>query len=202
MPPGPAHTLLKGLEGPCALLESTMPGGAPGWPTILARRPRALLVSDRRSTRIVSSSGTSVVGGDPIEALRALLRDTPPGRWPSEGGVVGALAYDFARRSRGGEEGPLLIALAVDRFEIFEAPGSAPPPPPLRTSPRSRLDLPSLSSLTRAEYRDLVRRVKAHVSAGDIYQANLSQRFRLPWSHGGLVAYALLRGVNRPEPSG
>ncbi|HEY5907205.1 MAG TPA: anthranilate synthase component I family protein, partial [Vicinamibacteria bacterium] len=37
------------------------------------------------------------------------------------------------------------------------------------------------------------------IAAGDIYQANLSQRFELPWTAGGLALYAALRKVS-PAP--
>ena len=52
-----------------------------------------------------------------------------------------------------------------------------------------------------AEYRERVARVRAYIGAGDIFQANLTHRFRAPWpemfSAAGL--YAALRRTN-PAP--
>src|SRR5688500_15806912 len=104
-------------RGPCVLLESTTSAGPLARLSILARRPRAVLVADRSGVRISTpSAGARSLEADPIAALRGLLREIPPGRWPDEGGVAGALAYDFARPQRPGAPTPLLIALAVDRF--------------------------------------------------------------------------------------
>jgi anthranilate/para-aminobenzoate synthase component I len=198
MPPGSAYALLKDASGPCALLEGTAAGG-PGQLSILARNPRAVLVVDRTSSRVTTAAGTSDSSRDPVAALRALLRETPPGRWPREGGVVGALAYDVARPPRGHDEGPLLIAIAVDRFEVTEAAPHDPTAPLCDARPARRLDLPAVSSLTPGEHRRLVLRIKDHVAAGDIYQANLSQRFRFDWPHGGLSLYDRLRHAS-PAP--
>jgi para-aminobenzoate synthetase component 1 len=129
------------------------------------------------------------------------------------------LAYDFARPGRPPAETPLLVAVAVDRFRVEEdgavvAAGSPRPPRPLgdhalaqaRWTARPPLhveldveDLAACSSLTREEHRRLVLRVQEHIAAGDIYQANLSQRFRLPWDLGGLALYDRLRVVS-PAP--
>ncbi len=193
---GGLRTLLSEARGACALLETTSADDPGGGLCILAREPSAVLVATRRSTRIATSEGTRDAGPDAMGALRALLREIPPGTWPDEGGVIGALAYDGARPPRPGDEAPLLVALAVDRFEVLEAPpvgreahGSRPAPP------RS----PSFSSLTAAEHRRLALRIKEHIAAGDVYQANLSQRFQLPWTHGGLALYERLRRVS-PAP--
>jgi para-aminobenzoate synthetase component 1 len=113
---------------------------------------------------------------------------------------------------------PLLVALAVDRFRVEEdgvlvAEGSPAGPhhlgqdalaqgPWRRPLPLPRRDAPGLaafSSLGRGEHRRLVLRIQEHIAAGDIYQANLSQRFRLPWESGGLTLYDHLRVVS-PAP--
>jgi anthranilate/para-aminobenzoate synthase component I len=198
MPPGNAYALLKETAGSCALLESTLSAGGLGRISLLARNPRAVLVADRRSVRVTTKDGSREVGRDPMAALRDLLRQIAPGAWPREGGVVGALAYDFARPQRDREPTPLLVALAVDRFDVFEASAGVAPAP-LDPRPAPRLDLASISSLSAEEHRRLVLRVKDHVAAGDVYQANLSQRFRLPWPQGGLALYDRLRRVS-PAP--
>jgi anthranilate/para-aminobenzoate synthase component I len=185
-------------EGPCVLLESTSLPGPRSRLSLLARDPRALLVADAGGTRVTRGGRITPVPGDPLDALRALLKEVPEGRWPDEGGVAGALAYDYARPGRPPAPTPLLVALAVDRFEVREgsagedegdAPEAAGPP----------LDLAAHSSLTRDEYVALVLRVKEHIAAGDIYQANLSQRFQVPAEVDGRELYRHLRRIS-PAP--
>jgi len=61
------------------------------------------------------------------------------------------------------------------------------------------LDLARWSNLTASDHGHLLQRIQRHIAAGDIYQANLSQRFRLPWRAGGLALYARLRALS-PAP--
>jgi anthranilate/para-aminobenzoate synthase component I len=181
------------------LLESTSEPGPLSRLSLLARDPRAVLVAGPGGARVSRGSHTRVVPDDPLDVVRGLLREVPPGRWPEEGGVAGVLAYDYARPGRPAAPTPLMIALAVDRFEVFAAgsgpgqaaPGEADDGPPL--------DLPAHSSLTRESYLALVRRVKEHIAAGDVYQANLSQRFRVPARVDGLSLYGHLRRLS-PAP--
>ncbi|MET0555513.1 MAG: anthranilate synthase component I family protein, partial [Vicinamibacteria bacterium] len=201
--------------GPCVLFESTTAPGPLARLSLLARHPRAILVSDRAGTRVATASGVAAVTGDPMDALRALLRAVPPGAWPDEGGVAGVLAYDYARPGRPAAPTPLLFALAVDRFLVDDGTrvvGDGPHHPPVRAfadepwtrplEPRARAGTSGLaawSSLSREDHRALVLRVKEHVAAGDIYQANLSQRFQLPFAAGGLDLYRQLRTLS-PAP--
>jgi anthranilate/para-aminobenzoate synthase component I len=61
-------------------------------------------------------------------------------------------------------------------------------------------DLPVFrSNFTRAEYEDVVARAREYVFAGDIFQANLSQRLDLVYRLPSLHLYATLRAVN-PSP--
>ena len=188
---------LRGEAGPCVLLESTGPSGPLSRLSIMARRPRAVLVADRSGTTLSSAGGARRLDGDPIAALRALLRGVRPGSWPDEGGVAGALAYDFARPGRAPAPTPFLVALAVDRFLVEDVPGSEPPPLP--ASRTGGIDLAAFSNMSRDEHRRLVLRLKEHIAAGDIYQANLSQRFQVPYSGDGLRLYDRLRRIS-PAP--
>ena len=52
------------------------------------------------------------------------------------------------------------------------------------------------SSFTRATYIDAVRRVREYILAGDIFQANLSQRFDAPLSESPWSLYRRLRSRN------
>ncbi|OGW15147.1 MAG: hypothetical protein A3K09_04840, partial [Nitrospinae bacterium RIFCSPLOWO2_12_FULL_47_7] len=55
------------------------------------------------------------------------------------------------------------------------------------------------SSLSRDEFMERVRRVKRYIKRGDIYQANLSQRFSFEVSAPPLEVYGALRAIN-PSP--
>jgi para-aminobenzoate synthetase component 1 len=55
------------------------------------------------------------------------------------------------------------------------------------------------SNFRRDEYLEAVQRVKDYIAAGDIFQANLSQRFEGPCAAPGLAVYERLRAVN-PAP--
>jgi anthranilate/para-aminobenzoate synthase component I len=192
-----AYDELRAETGPCVLLESTSPPGPLARLSVLARRPRAVLVAERSGTALLTAAGTRRLGDDPIAALRGLLAEVPEGRWPEEGGVAGALAYDFARPRRAAA-GPLLVALAVDRFEVEEAAGVEAPPPRSREA-AGGLDLPAHSNMSRDDHRRRVLRIQEHIVAGDVYQANLSQRFDVPFDRGGLELYGHLRRIS-PAP--
>jgi para-aminobenzoate synthetase component I len=203
-----AFEALLRTEGPCALFESTTPQGPLSRTCLLAHSPTAILTHDRGGTRVLTAAGSESGAADPAAALRELLRRVPQGRWPEEGAVVGVLAYDAVRKNRPPAPTPSLVAMAVDRLLVEEEGRlvSAGPSPgttlgaaepsvsaPLATPPALPLDLGALSSLTRAEHRALVLRIQEHIGRGDIYQANLSQRFTVPFPHDGLALYRELR---------
>jgi para-aminobenzoate synthetase component I len=55
------------------------------------------------------------------------------------------------------------------------------------------------SSFSRVDYLEAVRRVREYIFAGDIFQANLSQRFEAAWARDPLALYRRLRVLN-PAP--
>jgi para-aminobenzoate synthetase component 1 len=55
------------------------------------------------------------------------------------------------------------------------------------------------SNFTRASYRDLVARALDHIAAGDVYQVNLAQRFRVSPAPPARVLYRALREA-APSP--
>jgi para-aminobenzoate synthetase component 1 len=57
------------------------------------------------------------------------------------------------------------------------------------------------SSFTRRDYLAAVSRVREYIFAGDIFQANLSQRFEAPFAHDPWTFYRTLRRMN-PAPFG
>ncbi len=194
-----AFEALASSTGACALLESSAPGGPLARRSLLARAPLAVLRVDANGAELETASGSRHLALDPLAALRALLALVPRGTWPDEGAVVGALAYDHARPVARHGDLPLLVALAVERLEIFEHGASAPGRAPARTPAARDPGLERLSSLTRAAYHERVLRAQEHIAAGDIYQANLSQRFELPFPRSGLELYRHLRAAS-PAP--
>jgi para-aminobenzoate synthetase component 1 len=57
------------------------------------------------------------------------------------------------------------------------------------------------SSFTREDYLSAVRKVKEHIAAGDIYQANVTQRWSVPFSGDPGLLYTALRNQS-PAPFG
>ncbi len=64
-----------------------------------------------------------------------------------------------------------------------------------------RLLGPLKSNLSRSRYLAAVQRVKRHIARGDIYQANLTQKFQAPWAGSPVDLYRRLRRVS-PAPFG
>ena len=83
--------------------------------------------------------------------------------------------------------------LAFVRERLRRPPDTTPPLGPAPTLPQ-----PS-ANFTRQGYLRAVARVKEYLAAGDIYQANLSQRFELPFQGDPWRLYRTLRRVN-PAP--
>lgn len=65
--------------------------------------------------------------------------------------------------------------------------------------PRSRLDGPPISRVSRREYLDAVGKVLEYVRAGDVFQVNLSQRFEARGTIVPLDLYIRLKAAN-PAP--
>ena len=89
-------------------------------------------------------------------------------------------------------EGTGRLDRALARMDHFEH-ALSPRPRVEPLVPRSGIDAAATSTFTRARYLGAVRRIQEHIARGDIYQANLSQRWTLPLggSNGLLQAAAL-----------
>jgi para-aminobenzoate synthetase component 1 len=55
------------------------------------------------------------------------------------------------------------------------------------------------SNFTKSQYMEMVRCCKEYIASGDIYQANLSQRFSVPFQQDPWSLYKILREIN-PSP--
>ena len=79
------------------------------------------------------------------------------------------------------------------------SPPIAPiPDPPLPTQPWRRT-APLAPTISQAAFEAMVERALEHVRAGEIFQANVSQRFTGPWEGSARALYLALRRVN-PSP--
>jgi para-aminobenzoate synthetase component 1 len=79
---------------------------------------------------------------------------------------------------------------------------SSPSPEPAPTYPAGGIEsadrLGLRSTFTRRGYLDAVARVRQYILAGDIFQANISQRFQTAW---GSTPYDLYRRLRRRNPA-
>jgi para-aminobenzoate synthetase component 1 len=73
--------------------------------------------------------------------------------------------------------------------------------PAFETAPMTDGAWPYVSSLSREQYMNAVVRIKEHIAAGDIYQANLTQRLHAVLPARPVDLYLALRQVN-PGPYG
>ncbi|RJP33461.1 MAG: aminodeoxychorismate synthase component I [Actinobacteria bacterium] len=81
------------------------------------------------------------------------------------------------------------VVLEEARRELEAAPPDYP-------SPDGAGETRFVSNFTRDEYMEAVRKVKEYIYAGDIYQANLSQRFQAPLHEHPWMLYRRLRRLN------
>jgi len=170
--------------------------------------------------------GRTLLPGSPFGALSAEFephRFEPPEGFelPFAGGAVGFFSYDLRHRVEKlprlccyDLDVPEFVLCFYDRALIFDhcrqvtffvgRAGSKPPRPAPRSSGSSSR-LPEVegvalrSNFPPGEYPEAVQRVKDYIAAGDIFQANLSQRFEGECPAEGLSIYERLRAVN-PSP--
>jgi para-aminobenzoate synthetase component 1 len=145
---------------------------------------------------------------DPLDALDAATAETrlaaPPDgpTLPFVGGWIGYLSYELGaviepaarnvRRREASTRWPLLgLAWCPDALVhdgstgVWYAVGDAAPPPiapPGREPDREPRVGDWSSSLSPDDYLDAVERTLAYIGAGDVFQANVSQRLTAPFS--------------------
>lgn len=198
--------------------------GALPWLTLLARGDR---------TEIGANGKTRVLEGDPLEAVRAVIRQLrlPPGDWPGplSAGLLGYLAYDLKDRIEDlprttiddlGLPGLLLYAPSVivvhdrhrgeTRLCLPLRKGASPGGEEILTRFKSLIEAPLpdlsfkagrqalLSNFTRKAYEAAIDRIIDYIAAGDVYQVNMSQRFRTDFSGS---AFGLFRRLYRMNPA-
>lgn len=85
-------------------------------------------------------------------------------------------------------EDPAMVLAEAERRLAGEPPEYPSPPHPAEAR--------FTSNFSRDEYMEAVRKVKDYILAGDIYQANLSQRFQAPLREHPWTLYRRLRRLN------
>jgi aminodeoxychorismate synthase component I len=135
--------------------------------------PVCTIRCDSATMRTTARAGVSVIRewSDPLEALQWMSGTF----WPGEGRWIGYLSYDLGRLFEA------LPTNAVDNLNLplfvftycrpaADRPGGADPDYGRTADGLS-------SDFTREEYEAAVRRVMDYISAGDVFQVNLAQRF-------------------------
>ena len=103
--------------------------------------------------------------------------------WLVSTGIPDLRAAGADRAARRADQVRELLARPAGATRRAQAPGAeaARPAAPLR------------SNFTRSEYLDAVRRVRQYILAGDLFQANIAQRFDAPLAGSPFALYCRLR---------
>ncbi|NBX06866.1 MAG: anthranilate synthase component I [Proteobacteria bacterium] len=220
--------MLKLAEGQThhCLLESVEGGEVRGRFSVIGIKPDLIWRSRGRDVFInrqpESAPEAFIRQGDvnPLDSLRTLLQesampDTAP-LPPMAAGLFGYLGYDMIRHVEKLPDNnpdqldvydstmmrPSVVAI-FDRLKDTitletEACLRGDLPSPVSLPAQSELPEPK-SNLSKERFFEMVNRAKEYISAGDIFQVVLSQRFTIPFSLPSLALYRSLRRLN-PSP--
>ncbi len=114
--------------------------------------------------------------------------------WDHLQGRAWVVAREAGTRGRG-DAGTSAPARIQDMMRRLKGPAPARLAPPAPDGSPSAVR----SGFTRDEYLEAVERVRQYILAGDIFQANLSQRFEVPWAGEPFDFYRRLAAAN-PAP--
>ncbi len=93
-----------------------------------------------------------------------------------------------------------LLAEGRERLAALAARIETSPSALGRGVPAPLPPIPASPCMSRADYCEMVERAKTYIAAGDIFQANLAQRFTAAWGeHDAFELYRRLRAIN-PAP--
>ena len=225
VPPDAERLFEQLCPWPCRFLLDSSLEGPRGRYSILGSDPFVLLTARGRQVRLETPEGAERLHGDPFAILRDLLRRfrlpaSPPPGIPFVGGAVGYLAYElgrhFERLPSSGEDDLGLPEMALgfyDRVTVIdrwtgrvvrvecEVPGVRPGNRPrLHIEPLSQVSTtPTGSNFAREDYIEAVCRVREYIVEGDIFQANIAQRFTTSVRDEPWLLYRHLRRRN-PAP--
>ena len=207
----------------CVFLDSSFRGYGLGNCSILACEPYKELVVRGGKAEIVENGQLATPSGDPLEILREEIekeRVPDSSNGPFVGAAIGYIAYE-AGSPRAPDPGTATLRFGfydeavvwdhqagsvrclartgvgreggLDRLRrLVEVVRHT------RISAESSIGAVS-SNFTRSRYLERVERTRQYIAAGEIYQANLSQRFRARFKGDGLALYRRLRAAN-PAP--
>jgi len=143
--------------------------------------------------------------GRRLERIPTVARDDLgwPDAWLAAYDVVGAFDHESGRAWLVSSGRPLAgsdrARRAAERLESFTRRIEARLPGPDARRPGEASATAARSTFTAAGYHAAVERVREHIRRGDIFQANLSQRWTVPRSRSGLELFAALARVS-PAP--
>ena len=150
--------------------------------------------------------------GDPFDMLRMILDtyrvDDDAAASPLQhGGMIGYLGYGLRRWIERVPENArddlglpdLWFGCYRDIRTLTHPPDKEVAPDPVTQMLSISPEIRHTSNYTREEYLDAVRRIKDYITAGDIYQVNLSQRFSFPLAESASDLYGRLCSLN-PAP--
>jgi anthranilate/para-aminobenzoate synthase component I len=187
-----ARAVFEGGESEFVLLYSGEAGGN----AVLGVDPLITLTADAQGKVALAGPGGIVLPTEPLAALESLIAQVAVFAESPLVGWMGFLSYDIGRHIE------RIPAIAVDdlqwpvlRFALFRhyvvfhqgaakvntlsLPGESPRA--LNLSPVQRaagsVSAEVVKQLPHAAFEEKIRRVKEYIAAGDIYQANLAQRW-------------------------
>jgi para-aminobenzoate synthetase component I len=212
-------------RGPCrALLDSCL-GCEQGRFSFVGDRPFLVMTARGRRVQLLDGEGRRELDADPFDVLRDLLvryRVTaPPGAdAPLAGAAIGYLGYELARhverlpQTTEDDLGlPDLALMFFDRVASVDHDRGRSewlhaqvPGVPVGERPALAVELPAAamparegSNMSRERYLAAVHTIKRYIEEGDIFQANLAQRFAARLGVDPWELYGHLRWEN-PAP--
>jgi para-aminobenzoate synthetase/4-amino-4-deoxychorismate lyase len=162
------------LNAPCLLFDDARPGGAAAR---LYRDPLRVIVADALA--------------QVPAALAGVRAELAAGRH-----VAGVLSYEagaaFETRAPAGDGGTPLMW-----FGVFDGHATVPDVAAALPDPAGAWAGAPEPEVSRTDYDAMIARVRALIAAGDIYQANLTFRARVPFEGVPAALYARLRGASQ-----
>ncbi|HEY1923063.1 MAG TPA: aminodeoxychorismate synthase component I [Tepidisphaeraceae bacterium] len=160
-------------------------------------RPVCTIRCDAATLHTTAQAGPSVIKqwNDPLEALRWMSETF----WPGDGRWIGYLSYDLGRLfeklpSKASDDLGLPLFVFTYCRQIGDRPAGAEPDYGISATALT-------SGFTRPQYEAAVSQVMEYISAGDVFQVNLSQRFTAGLSrHPAEIYQRLVR--ESPAPFG
>lgn len=216
------HLLYRNIYGgetDTFLLESGLPNNTNSRFSFLGSFKKRKFKYEGEKIFNISDGQETILDKDPLNYLQEVyqesLQNIPP-LFPFSGGLVGYIGYELIAPHKGKnipmpilyfgvtdeliaidhEEGKVAIFAAEGRIdELTEKILNTPKRDLLPEYKASNLE----SSLSEKEFIKIVERCKEYITEGDIYQANLSQRFVADFDGDPLGLYLRLRETN-PSP--